>query len=495
MADLEFWAQIMAQPGGYGRLQELVDDDERMKRQLTDAMGYLRCSDEIAGDLVKNILLSLDSNSACREGTSREARAVIRRTIDDDAFIAVLKVHAELGRSGLPVRLWSRPPNVAAPARLRAVERLANPSDDELWKYVATNTPCVVERAFEDMPCLQTFRDDDHLKRLCGHRDVLVRTTCIPDGAGRHVFIEGGAHMGKFGTYIDACAASRARGEPPRQYTGKIELRKFLPEMHAELADSPTNPRIKYGALFGDVTEMGVIMYFGGGRNTTKTHFDPFDNLMLVVDGTKKLWLWPPSDAESLYPWPFPSFSHSGVPPFLKADDPSTGRFPKYADAVAIEVEVKAGDLLFLPAFWYHCVEGGRGRNMIINWWFHLHKSKRDASTARDLPATVDQDVAADDLPIPRRREMTVQGKGAVVRSGASLASAHVATLPRDATVVIAPGPPLVVDGKERLRIVAPVAGYVSRIALCYHPPAPPKPGAQPLGAVPKPPWLQSVAS
>ena len=52
MADLEFWAQIMAQPGGYGRLQELVDDDERMKRQLTDAMGYLRCSDEIAGDLV-----------------------------------------------------------------------------------------------------------------------------------------------------------------------------------------------------------------------------------------------------------------------------------------------------------------------------------------------------------------------------------------------------------------------------------------------------------
>jgi len=101
MADLEFWAQIMAQPGGYGRLQELVDDDERMKRQLTDAMGYLRCSDEIAGDLVKNILLSLDSNSACREGTSREARAVIRRTIDDDAFIAVLKVSFEF-----KIALW-----------------------------------------------------------------------------------------------------------------------------------------------------------------------------------------------------------------------------------------------------------------------------------------------------------------------------------------------------------------------------------------------------
>ena len=33
MADLEFWAQIMAQPGGYGRLQELVDDDAGRTRQ------------------------------------------------------------------------------------------------------------------------------------------------------------------------------------------------------------------------------------------------------------------------------------------------------------------------------------------------------------------------------------------------------------------------------------------------------------------------------
>ena len=93
-------------------------------------------------------------------------------------------------------------------------------------KQSDTSTPCVVERAFEDMPCLQTFRDDDHLKRICGHRDVLVRTTCIPDGAGRHVFIEGGAHMGKFGTYIDACAASRARGEASRGAKGSVASAK-----------------------------------------------------------------------------------------------------------------------------------------------------------------------------------------------------------------------------------------------------------------------------
>ena len=168
MADLEFWAQVMAQPGrffrsiarwlglargvgGYEKLQELCEEDDKMKRQLTDAMGYLRCSDEIAQDLVKNIMGSLDSNSACREGTSGEARAFLQRLIAEDVFISVLKVHAELGRSGLPTRLWTRPPNVCLPERLRAVERLVDPTCDELWRYVATNTPCVVERAFEDL--------------------------------------------------------------------------------------------------------------------------------------------------------------------------------------------------------------------------------------------------------------------------------------------------------------------------------------------------------
>ena len=77
-------------------------------------------------------------------------------------------------------------------------------------------------------------------------------------------------------------------------------------------------------------------MYFGGGRNTTKTHFDPYDNLMLVLDGVKKLRLWPPSDCAHLYPWPFPHFSHSGVPAFLEASDPRVERYPRFRQAAHV---------------------------------------------------------------------------------------------------------------------------------------------------------------
>lgn len=362
------WAALMNQPGGFEKLEQAVGANPKFKRQLTDSLGYLRCGDAMAEELVESILRSLDSNSACREGTSAEARARIAGLRDGKGLVCIYKVYAELGRSGMPVRLWDRPPNVAAPPRLRAVERLRDPGVPELWRYVGTNTPCVVEGGFEDMRCLQLFRDDEYLKKLCGSRPVRIRTNCHPDGEGRLVFIDGNAATGRFDGYIDRCRASRDRGESPVEYTGKIELRRFLPEMAAALDDDVLDPRRKYGACFGDITAEGEFMYFGGGRNTTKTHFDPFENLMLVVDGTKKLWLWPPSDAEGMYPWPFPSFSHSGVPAFHRQDDARLERFPKFRETTFLEVECKAGDLLYLPAFWYHCVEGGAGRNMIVNW-------------------------------------------------------------------------------------------------------------------------------
>ena len=38
---------------------------------------------------------------------------------------------------------------------------------------------------------------------------------------------------------------------------------------------------------------------------------------------------------------------------------------------------LQAGDVLYLPALWWHCVEGSRDRNMILSYWFDIHPHKR----------------------------------------------------------------------------------------------------------------------
>lgn len=495
------WASLISQPGGFQKLEEAVGDNPKFKRQMTDALGYLHVKDDVAEELVASILRSLDSNSACREGTSAEARGRIEALLEDNCLVCSLKVCAELGRSGLPTRLWDRPPNIACPPRLRAVERLDDPDVAELWRYVGTNTPCVLENAFASMAAMKNFRDDAYLADLCGARPVRLRANVYPDADGRLIFIDGGAEDGRFDGYIERCAAARERGDTPKEYAGKIELRKCLPEMADALDADATDPRRKYGACFGDLTAEGEFMYFGGGNNATKTHFDPFDNLMLVFDGTKKLWLWPPSDHERMYPWPFPSFSHSGVPSFRRQDDPSLERFPKFRDSAFVEVDLKAGDCLYLPAFWYHCVAGGPDRNMIVNWWFHLSGAKRDTSTALVAPGLG----PAISLAIPTRREMRVQGRGAVVREGPALDTAEVTTLPRDSMIVLSPNPAVRVGDRDRLQIVEPAVGWLSRVAVTAAGPPRPVPRPAPVKAPPpptekellellKPSWLQQAA-
>ena len=48
--------------------------------------------------------------------------------------------------------------------------------------------------------------------------------------------------------------------------------------------------------------------------------------------------------------------------------------------ARCVEVEVHAGEILYLPVFWWHGV-AGCGRNLILNWWYEMRRDKRDPGT------------------------------------------------------------------------------------------------------------------
>jgi hypothetical protein len=126
-----------------------------------------------------------------------------------------------------------------------------------------------------------------------------------------------------------------------------------------------------------------VYTYFGCDRNVTATHFDGYENLLVCLSGTKRLWLYPPSDARYLYAGAGAKgdASRAAAPPFQTFEQlPAELRasFGDVAHARPLEVHLGPGDCLYLPACWWHCVEGSRERNMILNWWFDVHEKKRN---------------------------------------------------------------------------------------------------------------------
>lgn len=258
---------------------------------------------------------------------------------------------------------------------------LEAPSPEEFFQMnVLNNRPAVLRKALDAarFPPLRDFPDHDFLRRLCGHRRVLVKSLAHEDRWGRPVFVTDPELKLPLAAFLEGLREHQRSGTRVPFYLGKVPLRKELPELAQEITGAPACPQRLYGSCFGALVPEGVFTYFGCGRNTTAVHFDGHENLLLCLCGGKRLLLYPPSDARYLYPCN--DFTRSPVVPFAHLEELSDDlqrKFSLVARARPLEVQLSAGDMLYLPSCWWHCVEGSEEPNMILNWWFGLHSEKK----------------------------------------------------------------------------------------------------------------------
>lgn len=270
---------------------------------------------------------------------------------------------------------------------LAAVELNASVTSPEFWQHcVLPNRPAVIRHVASAIgmgELMRNFADLGFLRRRCGHRRVLVKSLAHDDTTGRPVFVSDPELKLPLAAFLDGVVAHEEDGARVPFYLGKVPLAKELPELAQDIQAAPSCPEREYGTCFGPRVPEGVFTYFGCARNTTPVHFDAHENLMLCVCGTKRLWLYPPSDARYLYPTN--DWSRSAVLPFMGYDELTSDLQERYSlvqHASPVEVIVHPGDILYLPMCWWHCVEGSDDRNMILNWWFLVHPEKRACATA-----------------------------------------------------------------------------------------------------------------
>lgn len=100
--------------------------------------------------------------------------------------------------------------------------------------------------------------------------------------------------------------------------------------------------------------KMGPPRFWVGPAGTvTPLHCDYDDNIFAQVWGTKRIFLSPPHHDELLYPREANAILFGS--PF-DPEAPDFERFPLAREATMIECIVNPGDLLYVPAGWYHQV-------------------------------------------------------------------------------------------------------------------------------------------
>ncbi|KFI05993.1 cupin-like domain-containing protein [Massilia sp. BSC265] len=138
------------------------------------------------------------------------------------------------------------------------------------------------------------------------------------------------------GEYLELVACGSGSLPPP--YVGNLELRELNTLCHW-----PTYFR-----------KMGPPRFWLGPTGTvTPLHCDFDDNIFAQIWGTKRIFLAPPHHDEFLYVREAnPVLFGSPVDP----EAPDVERFPLARRASLIECIVKPGELLYVPAGWYHQV-------------------------------------------------------------------------------------------------------------------------------------------
>jgi len=100
--------------------------------------------------------------------------------------------------------------------------------------------------------------------------------------------------------------------------------------------------------------QQGIHCRFGMKGVIAENHFDGSRNMVALLGGERRYILAHPNQCNNLalYKKGHPSSRHSAV----DWSNPNWNKFPQFRDAEVNEVVLQAGDVLYLPTYWFHYI-------------------------------------------------------------------------------------------------------------------------------------------
>ena len=109
-----------------------------------------------------------------------------------------------------------------------------------------------------------------------------------------------------------------------------------------------------------------------GNRTIASCHHDAPNNLACCAVGRRRFTLFPPEQIVNLYPGPLEPTPGGQAVSVVDFANPDLEKYPRFREAIAAGqmAEVEPGDAVFIPAMWWHHVEGLSAFNMLVNYWW-----------------------------------------------------------------------------------------------------------------------------
>jgi lysine-specific demethylase 8 len=238
------------------------------------------------------------------------------------------------------------------------VPRVERPSRREFEeRFFFPQRPVIISGAMEGWPARELWTNDYLLEKV-GDRTIEFWTKAHQffDDPKKDPAQVGRRAPMKLAEYIDMLADTGI--SDGNIYAAMLQIKTDLPELWPDVRFPPFVDEDKYRL---------VNFWFGPGNTFTPLHYDIANNLLAQIRGRKQLLLCPPSEITRLYPFPFSYWANR----FSQVNvlSPDLTRFPGWARTDRALVELRPGEMLFIPLYWWHAVSG-IDQNIAINYWW-----------------------------------------------------------------------------------------------------------------------------
>jgi len=234
----------------------------------------------------------------------------------------------------------------------------------------------------------------DYLKRF-DHGGMPVTATTAPASAQGRVFYTEDLRGFNFRreqvplrVVLDTLLKYRNDPDAPTIYVASTTLETYLPGLRE------ANP-----LALGQADPLASIWI--GNRSRIAAHHDAPDNLACVAAGRRRVTLFPPEQVGNLYIGPLDFTPAGQAISLVDFAAPDLQRFPRFAQAMqhAQSAVLAPGDAVFIPALWWHHMEGLEAFNILVNYWWRPVAAWRDAPMNALMLALL----AVRDLPVAQR--------------------------------------------------------------------------------------------
>lgn len=230
------------------------------------------------------------------------------------------------------------------------VERRSNLTLQEFWDLYDAKWPVIVTDVMNSWPAAKWTKE--MLNKTYAEERVVMKAVkgTLKDAQGLslplHLFV---SHVSisnpHYWTYL----------EDELFITTRPELRQQVPQSIYTQEDF-------FQQFPAEVRPWDCMLLWGTAHSRSSLHIDPYNwtGTNAVIYGTKKWKLFPPGQDHLLYTFPdakcgFPlECKKYNSPVDAFAPESELQQFPLFKSAKYIEVEQKAGELLFIPTGWFH---------------------------------------------------------------------------------------------------------------------------------------------